>query len=55
MSTILFRARVVVMLLVTAASPQEMPKDQPPIWSAKPDVATSKKWRTIVWPQRNKQ
>src|ERR1700723_1604084 len=39
MSTILCRACVVVMLLVTAASAQEMPKDQPPIWSAKPDVA----------------
>ena len=39
MSTILCRACVVVMLLVTAASAQEMPKDQPPLWSAKPDVA----------------
>lgn len=43
MSSIL--CRVVVMLVLTAASAQEMPRDQPPIWSAKPDVDVFEKMK----------
>jgi hypothetical protein len=43
MSSIICPACVVVMLVLTAASAQEMPRDQPPICSAKPDVVAFKK------------
>jgi thimet oligopeptidase len=43
MSSILCPACVVVMLVLTAASAQEMPRDQPPICSAQPDVVAFKK------------
>ena len=44
MSTVLSRAHVIaLLLLVTTVAAQEMPKSQPPLWSAKPDVAAFEK------------
>ena len=44
MTSILCRGRVVaVLLLATTAGAQEWPKDQPPLWSAKPDLAAFEK------------
>jgi thimet oligopeptidase len=40
MSSVSYRANVIaLLLLVTTVGAQEPPKDQPPLWSAKPDVA----------------
>ncbi|MGA2979543.1 MAG: M3 family metallopeptidase [Terriglobales bacterium] len=44
MSTVLCRAHVLaLLLLVTTVAAQELPKSQPPVWSAKPDVAAFEK------------
>ena len=44
MSTVLSRAHVIaLLLLVTTVAAQEMPKSQPPLWSAKPDVSAFEK------------
>ena len=44
MSTVFRRAQVIALLfLVTTVAAQELPKSQPPLWSAKPDVAAFEK------------
>ncbi len=44
MSTVFFRCGIIaLMFLVTAVAAQEMPKDQPSVWNAKPDVAAFEK------------
>jgi thimet oligopeptidase len=44
MLTLFFRARfAVVLFLIASGAAQEPPKDQPPLWSAKPDVAAFEK------------
>jgi thimet oligopeptidase len=43
-SAVFSRAHVIALLiLVTPVAAQEMPKDQPPLWSAKPDIAAFEK------------
>lgn len=34
---------ILLVLLATTVAAQEVPKDQPPLWSAKPDVAAFEK------------
>jgi thimet oligopeptidase len=44
MAAVFCRARVIVLaLLATTFAAQEMPKDQPPLWSARPDAAAFEK------------
>jgi thimet oligopeptidase len=44
MSTVFSRAHVIALLLFVApVAAQEMPKDQPPLWSTKPDIAAFEK------------
>jgi thimet oligopeptidase len=44
MSIVFPRARVIALLLLVApVTAQEMPKDQPPLWSTKPDIAAFEK------------
>jgi thimet oligopeptidase len=44
MSTLFSRAHVIaLLLLVTPVAAQELPKSQPPLWSAKPDVTAFEK------------
>ena len=44
MSIVFFRAHVIALLLLAApVAAQEMPKDQPPLWSTKPDIGAFEK------------
>lgn len=44
MSIVFFRAHVIALLLLAApVAAQEMPKDQPPLWSTEPDIAAFEK------------
>src|SRR5580704_5979754 len=44
MSSVFCRAQVItLLLLVTTIAAQDLPKSQPPLWSAKPDVAAFEK------------